>query len=166
MGKFTVTHEINCNLDTFWKTFLDKDFNTRLYVEWLGFPEWNIVEQSEDDKQASRKVAALPKMEVPGPVQKLLGSNFRYVESGSMSKPERVWRWSMTPSTLADKLFTSGVVRAEAISDTKTRRFADMVIEAKIFGVGGLIESSAEKQLREGWDKSAAFMNKYLAEQR
>ena len=39
-----------------------------------------------------------------------------------------------------------------------------MTIEAKIFGVGGLIESSAEKQLREGWDKSAVFMNKWLAE--
>ena len=164
MGKFTVTHEIRCNLDTFWKTFLDKDFNTRLYIESLGFPEWKIVEQSEDEKQASRKVAALPKMEVPGPVAKLLGSNFRYVETGSMSKPERIWRWNMTPSTLADKLFTSGVVRAEAIDENRTRRFADMVIEAKIFGVGGLIESSAEKQLREGWDKSAAFMNKYLAE--
>jgi hypothetical protein len=163
MGKFTVTHEINCNVDAFWKTFLDKDFNTRLYMESLGFPEWKIVEQSETDTQASRKVTALPKMEVPGPVAKLLGSNFRYTEEGTMSKSDRIWRWKMTPSTLADKLFTSGVVRAEAIGDSKTRRIAEMDVAAKIFGLGGLIESSAEKQLREGWDKSAAFMNKYLA---
>lgn len=162
MGKFTVTHEIRCNLDTFWKTFLDKDFNTRLYLEALGFPEWKIVDQAETDTSATRKVTALPKMDVPGPVAKLLGSNFRYTEEGSMTKPDRVWRWKMVPSTLADKLFTSGVVRAEALGEDKTRRIAEMDVAAKIFGLGGIIESSAEKQLRDGWDKSAAFMNKYL----
>ena len=163
MGKFTVTHEINCNVDTFWKTFLDKDFNDQLYKGTLGFPDFKVTEQTEDDTRAVRRVSATPKMEVPGPVQKLLGSNFRYTEDGSMTKPERIWRWKMTPSTLADKLLTSGTIRAEAIGDNKTRRVAEMVVEAKIFGLGGLIESSAEKQLRDGWDKSAAFMNKYLA---
>jgi hypothetical protein len=29
--------------------------------------------------------------------------------------------------------------------------------------IGSIIESSGEKQLRDGWDKSAVFMNKYLA---
>jgi hypothetical protein len=95
-------------------------------------------------------------------VAKLIGANFRYTEEGSMSKSDRIWRWKMTPSTLADKLFTSGVVKAERISDDRTRRIAEMNVEAKIFGLGGIMESSAEKQLRDGWDKSATFMNKYL----
>jgi hypothetical protein len=68
----------------------------------------------------------------------------------------------MTPSTLADKLFTSGTVRVEPIGTDKVRRIAEMSIEAKIFAVGGLIESTAEKQMRDGWDKSAVFMNRYL----
>ncbi len=29
MGKFTVTHEINCNAETFWKVFFEKEFNER-----------------------------------------------------------------------------------------------------------------------------------------
>ncbi|APR78345.1 Hypothetical protein A7982_03692 [Minicystis rosea] len=162
MGKFTVTHEIHCDVDTFWKTFLDKEFNTKLYVDALGFPEFKVVDQFEDDTRASRKVSAQPKMEVPAAVQKLFGSGFRYTEEGSMTKPERVWRWKMTPSTMADKLFTGGLIRVERIDDNRSRRIAEMSIEAKIFGVGGLIESSAEKQLRDGWDKSAVYMNKYL----
>ncbi len=162
MGKFTVTHEIRCNVDTFWKVFLDKDFNTELYTKALAFPSFQILEQTETDTQASRKVSAQPKMDVPGPVQKLFGAGFRYTEEGSMSKSERIWRWKMTPSTMPDKLHTSGTVRVEPIGDDKVRRIAEMVVEAKIFGVGGLIESSAEKQLRDGWDKSATFMNKWL----
>ncbi len=39
-----------------------------------------------------------------------------------------------------------------------------MTIEVKVLGFGGLIESSAEKQVRESMDASAAFMNRYLAE--
>jgi hypothetical protein len=162
MGKFTVTHEIRCNADTFWKTFLDKEFNRRLYVEVLGFPDFTVVEQTDDETQARRKVAATPKMEVPGPVQKLFGPGFRYTEEGSIKKSEGLWRWKMTPSTMAEKLFTSGTVRVEPIGTDKVRRIADMSIEAKIFAVGGLIESSAEKQMRDGWDKSATFMNKFL----
>ena len=57
----------------------------------------------------------------------------------------------------------TGSVRVEAVGDDKVRRVADLFIEAKIFGLGGLIESSAEKQLRDGWDQSAVFMNKYIA---
>jgi hypothetical protein len=164
MGKFTVTHEINCDVDTFWKTFLDNDFNVKLYTQALGFPDWKAVDQTDTDTQATRKVSAQPKMEIPGALQKLFGPGFRYTEEGSMKKPERIWRWKMTPSTMADKLLTSGTVRAEATSGGKTRRIAEMHVEAKVFAVGGLIESTAEKQLREGWDKSASFMNKYLAE--
>jgi hypothetical protein len=164
MGKFTLTHEINCNAETFWKVFFDKDFNTQLYKGPLGFPDFTVVEQSETETTITRKVAAQPKMDVPGPVQKLIGPGFRYTEEGALSKSERVWRWKMIPSTLADKLFTSGTIRVEPVGDAKVRRVADMSIEAKIFAVGGLIESTAEKQMRDGWDRSAVFMNKWLVD--
>jgi hypothetical protein len=162
MGKFTVTHEINCNVETFWKVFFDKDFNTKLYKENLGFPEFTIVDQRETDSEIARKVNGTPKMEVPGPVAKVLGSNFRYTEEGKFNKSTQRWQWKMIPSTMADKMRNEGTLRIEAVGDTKVRRVAELVIEAKVFGIGGLIESSAEKQLRDGWDKSAKFMNEWL----
>jgi len=163
MGKFTVTHEINCNAETFWKTFFEEDFNKKLYTDHLQFPEFKVIEQKETDSQITRKTAGKPKMSMPGPVAKLLGDNFRYTEEGTFDKATKVFRWKMIPSTLADKIKTGGAVRIEPIGDNKVRRIADLEVEAKIFGVGGLMESSAEKQLREGWDQSAVFMNKYLA---
>ncbi len=162
MGKFTVTHEIRCNVETFWKTFFDKDFNQKLYLEGLGFPAYKTLEQNETETGITRKVHGQPKMNMPGPVAKLIGSNFSYTEDGSFNKATKVWTWKLTPSTLADKMRNEGSVRVEAIGDDKVRRVADLLIEAKVFGLGGLIESSAEKQLREGWDQSAVFMNKYF----
>ncbi len=163
MGKFSVTHEINCNVETFWKTFLDKTFNEKLYLDGLGFPAFKVVDQTETDAKITRKVAGTPKMEVPGPVAKALGSNFSYTEDGAFDKATKVWTWKLTPSTMADKLKQEGRVTVVAIGDNKVRRTAEITMEAKVFMIGGLIESSGEKQLREGWDKSAVFMNKYLA---
>jgi hypothetical protein len=162
MGKFTVTHEIHCNAETFWKVFFDKDFNTKLYKESLGFPEFTIIDQRETDSELIRKVKGTPKMDVPGPVAKVLGSNFAYTEEGKFNRATQRWSWKMIPSTAADKLRNEGTLRVEPIGDSKVRRIADLVLEAKFFGIGGLIESSAEKQLRDGWDKSAVFMNQWL----
>src|SRR4051812_17756163 len=162
MGKFTVTHEIRCDVDTFWKTFFDKSFNDKLYLEGLGFPAYKTLEQNETETRITRKVHGQPKMSVPGPVAKLIGNNFSYIEEGSFDKATKIWTWKLTPSTLADKMRNEGSVRVEAIGDNKVRRTADLLVEAKIFGLGGLIESTTEKQLRDGWDTSAVFTNKYL----
>ncbi len=162
MAKFTVRHEINCDEETFWKVFLDKEFNEKLYRGHLGFPDFRVLDQQDSDKEVVRKVAGTPKMNVPGPVAKVLGSNFSYTEEGRLNKATKVWTWKMTPSTMADKMRNEGTLRIERIGDDKVRRIADIVIEAKIFGIGGLIESSAEKQLRDGWNDSAVFMNDWL----
>lgn len=162
MGKFTVTHEIHCNSEKFWKLFFDKDFNNALFKNYLGFPEFNIVEQTDSDSELVRRISGQPKMDMPGPIAKLLGSNFAYKEDGKLNKKTGIWVWKMTPSALADKLRNEGTMRIEPIGDSKVRRIADIVIEAKIFGVGGLLESTSEKQLREGWDRSAVFMNDWI----
>jgi hypothetical protein len=162
MGKFTVTHEIHCNKETFWKVFFDQQFNLELYKTHLRFPEFRIIEQQDTATEIIRKAAGTPKMDVPGPIAKLLGSNFSYQEEGKFNKATGIWQWRMQPSTLADKMRNEGVMRIEAIGDGSVRRIADITIEAKIFGVGGLIESTAEKQLREGWAQSATFMNDWI----
>lgn len=166
MGKFTVSHVINCDADTFWKLFLDRDFNVEMYKKALGFPRFDIIDQRETDTEILRKVVGEPKMEMPGPVAKLMGSSFSYTEEGRLNKATKVWTWKMTPSTLADKVRQEGTLRVEPAGEGKVRRVADLVIEAKVFGIGGLIESSAEKQLRQGWDESAVFFNNWIAKNR
>ena len=50
----------------------------------------------------------------------------------------------MTPSTMADKLRQRGSMRIEKPIGDKVRRIAELSIEAKVFGLGGLIESTTE----------------------
>jgi hypothetical protein len=161
--KFTVTHEIRCSVDAFWKLFFDARFNDELYLGHLGFPQFKVVEQNEGEARITRKVVGQPKMNVPAPVAKLLGQNFGYTEDGVFDKASKVWSYKLTPSALAGKMRNEGTLRVEAVGDDKVRRVADLLVECTVFGLGGLIESSTEKQLRDGWDASAVFTNAYLA---
>jgi hypothetical protein len=166
MPSFTLKHEINCDEATFWKVFVDNEFNTTLYRNVLEFPEFEITEQRESDTEITRKAKGKPKMNMPGPVAKLLGSSFGYVEEGRFDKATKVWKFKVIPSTLADKMRNEGSVRLEPAGEGKVRRVVELIIEAKIFGVGGMLESTAEKSMKDGWEKSAVYMNDWLAKKK
>lgn len=166
MKSFTLSHEIHCDSETFWKTFFDKSFNDDMFKKGLGFPHYETVEQRDTDKEIVRRVKVTPKMDAPGPVAKALGSSFSYTEDGTFDKASKVFSWKTTPSSLADKVKTEGTVRVEPAGEGKVRRVCEFHYEAKVFGIGGLLESSLEKNLRGGWDKSAEFMNRWLKEKK
>lgn len=163
MPKFTLSHEIHCTPERFWQVFFDRDFNNWLFRDALGFNEFNVIEQSAGPA-ITRKVKGSPKVDLPGPIRKILGDRFGYEEEGRFDPATQRWSWKMKPSAMADKMKMEGVVRCEAAGPGKCRRVADITIEAKIFGVGGMIEKTSEKELRAGWDASALHMNKWLAE--
>ena len=160
MKTFTLTHEIATDVDGFWKIFFDKDYNVALYLKGLKFPAFELVSLKETDKEIARTIKVTPKLDVPGPVAKLLGSGFAYTEEGTFDRATKLWRWHNIPS---DKVRTEGTVRVESIGDGRIRRIGDTTIEGKIFGLKSVLESTIEKNIRQGWDESAVFMNEWVA---
>jgi hypothetical protein len=167
MPTVTFSHEINCDEDTFWKIFFDKEFNERLYKDALQFPDWKQVSFDESDTKTTRTTAGQPKLDdVPGPVAKIIGNGFRYTENGTLDKATKVWSWKLIPSMLADKVKQEGKMTIKPAGDGKVKRTVELFIEAKVFPISGMLESTTEKNMRAGWDKSATFMNKWIAEKK
>jgi hypothetical protein len=162
MQSFTLSHEIHCDEATFWKVFFDKEFNAALYKDGLGFPEYALLELKESEKEIVRRAKVTPKMDAPAPVAKVLGSSFSYIEEGTFDRASKIYRWKSLPNQMADKVKTYGEVRAEPAGEGKVKRISEFHYEAKIFAIGGVVESSLEKSLRSGWDKSAVFFNDWL----
>jgi len=160
MKTFTLVHDIHTDVDGFWKTFFDKDYNVALYEKGLQFPKYEVLAFSENDREIKRTTRVTPKLDVPGPIAKLLGSGFAYMEEGTFDRATKIWTWHNVPE---DKLSTKGTIRAEPAGDGKCRRIGDFKVEGKIFGLGGMLESTLEKNLRAGWDKSATFLNEWTA---
>lgn len=160
MKTFTLTHEISADPARFWELFFDDAYNEALYTQGLGFPRYELLSIDRGEKAITRSVRVTPKLDLPGPIAKVLGGGFAYVEDGTFDRASQTYRWHNVP---ADKLSSEGTIRAEPAGPGRIRRVTDFRIEGKMFGLGGLLESTLEKNLRAGWDKSQVFMNDWIA---
>ncbi|MCA9622691.1 MAG: DUF2505 domain-containing protein [Myxococcales bacterium] len=159
MRRPSASHHIDCDPATFWSVFWDDDaFLRELYLEVLQFKSFTVVSRSE----TKRVMRLVPKMNVPGPVAKVIGDTFGYEDHAELDRGAGEMRWQMKPNTMQGKLLVQGMVRVTPDGDG-CRRVDEVTIEAKIFGVGGLVEGSTEQEVRAGWDKEAAFLKRYLA---
>lgn len=160
MVRFTLRHDLRCSEERFWRLFFDRDFSLEMYRA-LGFPKFEVVEQEETETFIRRVVTGTPKLDVPGPVAKLLGPGFSYREEGRMERSEKAFRFVMkTP--LEGKLRTEGVQRCEPRGESACLRVVELEVEAKVFGLGGMLEAATEKSLRKGWGDSAGFINGWV----
>lgn len=161
MATFTWKHELDCDCERFWKLLFDKEFNEALFKA-LEFPMWQLVDSKETDTEIVRNVKATPKMQAPAVVVKLLGSSFGYDEEGRFDKASKTLKFVIKPNTMTDKLRNEGTVNCEPRGEGKSTRIVTITAEAKVFGVGGMIESFFEKSFQTGWQKSAEFINRWV----
>ncbi|MCA9660818.1 MAG: DUF2505 domain-containing protein, partial [Myxococcales bacterium] len=82
MKQLNLNHTINCTPERFWEIFFDKEFNRWLYIDQLKFSKYETVRQS-DAPNVERVVQGEPKVDLPKPIQKLVGGNFGYEETGT-----------------------------------------------------------------------------------
>jgi hypothetical protein len=157
-----ISHDFDATADAFWALFLDEAAMLRMYREFIGFPECAIT-QTEDGDKLRRTIVAVPKMEMPGALAKIAGGSVRYTEAGVFDKNAKEFTWKTTPALMPDKIKNEGVQRVLSIGENKIRRTADITLEAKVFGLGGMIESTFEKTIRDGWEKATQFFRQELA---
>jgi hypothetical protein len=157
----TLSHSVvlPCSREAFWKTFLSPEYAKTLYLDVLGYRGLDVLEATE----TSRKLRVVPKVALPGPLERILG-DFSYEDHGTLDREKNLWTWRMVPPPGGGKpmVSTRGSLRLDAVGENECRRTDELVIEAHVFGVGGMIESQAEKEARAGWDKEDAYLRRKL----
>ena len=156
MKTVTSTAVLPCTPETFWKIFLDERFTRALFLDELQFKELTVLELTD----RARKIRVVPKVSLPGPLQKLVGDSFGYEEHGTLDRAKNEWTWRMVPKK--EIIATRGTTRIEPVGDGQCRRHDEVIVEGKIFGLGGIIESTAEKEVRASSQKELAFFNRWL----
>ena len=166
MAEVTLRNEINTDEDTYWaKCVFDAEFNRRMYIEALKFPEWKQLDSKEDDAKIVRKIQVDPPTgNMPAAVKKVIGDSLKYVEEGTFDKKTKHYTFKVTPSTLAEKTKVSGDMWVEKVSDKKIVRFTKISVEVKVFVVGSLIENNIISDLKQSYEKGTAFTNDYIKE--
>ncbi len=166
MKTSTASIELPCTPDTFWSTFLDESYVRNLYVDELEYHAFDVLELTD----TSRKLRIAPNMRLPAPVAKLIGDSFVYEEHGTLDRANNEWTWRMVqPANLdskrkprKDAVIMRGTTRIEPSGADDCRRTDTSSVEAKIFGLGSLIESTIDKELQRARAKEYAFLTRWL----
>ena len=167
MKTSTTSAVLPCTPDILWGSFLNESYLNALYLDELESRAFDVLDIGE----ASRKLRIVPKMNLPAPVAKLIGESFAYEEHGTLDRATNEWTWRMVqPADLdskrkprKDAVTMHGTLRVEPSGESHCRRTDNFTVEAKLFGIGGLIESSIEKELQSARAKEYAFLARWLA---
>jgi len=167
MKTSTVSAALPCTPDSVWASFFDESYLRALYLDELESRAFDVLELTD----TSRKLRIVPKMKLPAPVAKLIGDSFAYEEHGTLDRARSEWTWRMVqPTNLGpkskprkDAVAMHGTARIEASGEGHCRRTDTFSIEAKIFGLGSLIESTIDKELLSARAKEYAFLARWVA---
>ncbi len=166
MATTRIQHDFDCTEATFWQiSFFDEEFSRRLYFDTLRFPSWRLVDQQVTDDALQRKVQVQPPVDnMPGPIRKVLGDRFSYVEEGRLDRRQNRYRFRIIPGTMPDKTHISGEMYTERLDDKRIRRIVEFSVEVKVLMIGKLIEQKTIEDTRASYEKMAVFLRSYLKE--
>ncbi len=165
MRKFTVRHQIACTPDRFWEAILwDPAFNQALYGDLLGY---GYSVRKNDIENGVREATITPKVDLPGPIKKVIGESIGFDENGRMEGEgdARVYRFHVVPHTFSNKISVRGHMEVPPLGADKCHRIVHFEVGCTIFGIGKLVETFASKEVERSYDQSAEFTNSYLARQ-
>jgi hypothetical protein len=159
--EFEIRQVIHTTPERFWERLHRSDeFAHYLYVESLGFG----YETLEDDPvRGARRIRIVPSVPAPDAIVKLLGVDFSFVEEGILGD-DRVYRFEILPSSLADRISVLGEMRVYAEGESSCVRHMRFTIDANVPGIGGILEKFIERSTRASYVDSHRITNRYLEE--
>ncbi|MBC8074370.1 MAG: DUF2505 domain-containing protein [Deltaproteobacteria bacterium] len=156
--EFSLDHAMRCSPERFWTLYLDPDFTRSLILDGLGFGACEIERVVDRDSVRTRSMRVTPKLDLPAVVAKLLGPRMGYTEHARLDTKTMSWSYEIVLSVLSDRIRMGG--KMHLVPDGEhCRRISKLWCEIRIFGVGGLVEKAAEKNMRDGWNRAAVWMN-------
>ncbi|MEM9455721.1 MAG: DUF2505 domain-containing protein [Myxococcota bacterium] len=164
MIEFTLRHPLDCTPARHWELFFDPEWTRSLIIDGLGFSTCEVKPVRQDGTTRHRDMTVTPKLDLPAAVVKLVGNKLGYTEKGRYDETTQAWTYQLTLNVLTDKIRMGGEVTLEPLGSDRSTRVSKMWVEAKLFGVGGMVEKAAEKNMRDGWSRSAAWINRWLAD--
>jgi len=165
MKERRIEHTYDCSQDVFWgQIFLDETYNRTLFLEELHFESWRVVSSEERAGELHRVVEGVPSLgDLPGTLKRLLSEGAGYTERGVLDRARQRYRLEVTPRSLASKLSISGELFTSPLAERSCRRTYVARVEARVFGVGGLIEQRLLDDIERSYVKAAAFTNRWIS---
>ncbi len=162
--KYTIDQEFRCeSVERFAAVYFSEPFNEGVAKE-LGLKERRLVEEEPlDGERVRRRVRMIPSVQLPGALKKLIGDHeINYDEVSTYDRARQEVEFFID-SAARDRLEVKGTIRFLQ-SPGGVRRLIDCEANARVFGVGGLIEKLIESEVKKSYETIARVMQRYLDE--
>jgi hypothetical protein len=163
MRRCDTSLELDCTPERFWQLYLDEAFNRETFIHGLGWEAPTILESRSDERELVRNLAAQPKLELDGKVAKLIGEQMGYREWGRFDRQKGEWTFKQRTNIFGDKLALDGRMWAEPLPGGRMRWRSTTNVDCSIFGVGGLLERTAEQNIQKTYPICARYWNRWFA---
>ena len=162
--KFVVEHTFRgLTVADYEKLYFDEAFNDAL-CKAVNLDR-NVQKREDDGKRLARVVKVAPRdREIPGPLQKILGSSrIEYSEHVNYEWGTYRGTWKTISSIMTDKIESSGSFRFDQNSDG-VKRIVEGEIKVKMFGVGGVVERFIVSDIEKSYEQASDFTRRWIAQ--
>lgn len=163
MQRHKVEHEIKCPPARMWELFFSDEFNIEMYEQGMSFPSCKVPERRDDGRVLHRRMAMTPKVEMPKALAKVVGDRIGFEEIGDWDRSTDEYRWKIVLAAFGDKVRIEGTMRLLPHGADHCMRKVEFLVEANVFGIGGILEKTSAQNVLDGWHNSAKWINGYLA---
>ena len=165
--RLTTSHILEVAPVTFFdRVFFDLEFNERLFREALEVKDVEVLELvAEGDLRRKRiRVTPRPRMEPPAVLRRALRGELSYLEEGSWSRQDSVYRYAVRTSIASERIRIAGSVRASAFGEGRCERTVEIDVEVALPLIGGQLERFVVEQLRGSLERGASFANEWIGQ--
>ncbi len=161
--KLTMTEIYRCTPQAYVEAYFDPVGRQKREVDGLGGLSWTVVSNTQD--QGERRLIAdfTQRLDAPGPIRKLIGETTAFQEESWWREGSDVIDIVIRPQKMAKKLSIQGQYRVQGLEDGTSRVTFELEVQARIFGIGGLVEKMALKEAPDTFAKDAQYFNEHLA---
>lgn len=162
--QFSLEHRFDIDRETYMaEVYFNKEMGRQM-DQALGLGSKELIEEVDDEAIYKRVNMVRPQRDLPRALRKVLGDKgLGFFETTIHYKGEFRLEWKMKTEMMPDRIFGGGEILILDDNGATIRRVSGE-INAKIFGVGGMIEKTSVENVRESYDKAAAITSQWIAD--
>ncbi|MEE2787557.1 MAG: DUF2505 family protein [Myxococcota bacterium] len=162
--KFSIGGEYEVSTETFWNhVFFRDDFTHALYFDGLGFERVEILDTSlAETGDRTRHLLVQPRLNIPRLIRGRIGDRLTYVEEGQFDAKRQRWQTVLRLKGWEDKVKIRSEMSFTDIGRNHALRHVEFDIEARVMGLGRLVERFLEGTLRESYEDARMMTNMWI----
>lgn len=159
--KVSTSEVYRCPVEKYLEEYFNPEGRHRRVVG-AGGVSFSATEVRREAPEWTMRAELVEKLNAPAAIRKIFGETNRFEEESRWPVGGEVIQVVVRPDRMRDKLSIQMLYRLEGLPDGSCRVTLEMDIQARIFGIGGLVEKMAAKEMPHAFSKDAAFFNAHL----